>query len=116
MKTITLFALAAAALAASLAASAETYHYPQVMNGKTSRVEVRAELGDALSRGAVKAGEQSYVAAPVGQPMTRDDVRAALAAARANHELSSGEFAYQGGSGDRSHGFLAQGGSRRVEQ
>lgn len=115
MKTIALFALAAAALAASLAASAEVYPYPQVMNGRTPRAEVRAELGDALSRGAVNAGELSYVAPPVGPPLSRDAVRAEPAVARANHELSSGEFAYLGGSGDRRPGFVAQGGPGRMQ-
>lgn len=94
MKTITLIAIAATMLAASLGASAQTSIDSQSTTGETRRAEVRAELLEALAQGTVSRGEFSYVAPTVGQPKSRDEVRADLAAARANQELARGEFAY----------------------
>ena len=111
MKTVTLIAIAATTLAASLAASAETYIYPQATNGETTRAEVRAELQDALAHGAVPRGEFAYVAPRIGQPKTRDEVRTELASARANQELARGEFAYLPQPDERRQSSLAQRGA-----
>lgn len=94
MKTITLFAIAATTLAASLGASAQTSIHPQATAGAITRAEVRAQLLEALAQGTVPRGEFSYVAPRAGQTKTRDQVRTELAAALANDELSRGEFAY----------------------
>ncbi|WP_372828510.1 DUF4148 domain-containing protein [Polaromonas sp.] len=103
MKTITLFAIAATTLVTSLSALADgaTYSYPQAITSNTSRAEVRADLYEAIAIGALTSGELSYVAPVTGRPLTRNEVRTELAAARRNNELFGGEFTYEAKSNAR---------------
>ena len=90
------FTVAATLLVATLSALADgaTYESPQPVTSNRSRIEVQAEAIAARSRGELRAGELSHVAAPTGRALTRQEVLADVAAARANNELDFGERGY----------------------
>lgn len=80
LKTVTATAFAAVATFAAVGVQAsETYGYPGYDTPYTStvtRAEVRQAAIDARRAGEIVEHQGSYVAAPVGEPLSRAQVRA----------------------------------------
>jgi hypothetical protein len=94
MKTtlVTLIA-AASALVMALPASAQeaTPDYPTAYTSNVSRDEVRATAIAARAAGQIVDGERSFVATPIGMPVSRATVVAELREARRLGLVADGE-------------------------